>query len=462
MRGHIGAQSGEAFRMMALYDVLLYEETNGDVTMRTAESLESDDGLVWTLKIRDDITFTDGTPYDAEAVKFNWERIKDPATKSPQLSSAATIASMRVVDPLTLEITLTEVTGQFPRVVSRSLSAIGSPKAIQEKGERFGLEPVGAGPFVLKSFVENSETVLERNPDYWDAPRPYLDELVLRYIGDDQQRTNALLGGDLDLIHLTGLGPAKQLVDAGWEHTKDMINGGRILVLNTTKPPFDDVRARQAVAYAIDWDDYNNVVEFGLGVPADTLFTEQSPFYEKDTKLPMGDPERAQELFDELAEENGGPLEFSLLAGEAVVGVGEYFITHFAKFDNVKVTVEPSAAAAVTPRVLEKDYEAVVHHVTQFLDPEPEMFNQFHSESTRNFSGIESTELDAALEKGRVSLDEDERAEAYADAQRILAEEVPLAFYARWQTFNFYADDVKGVGTVNDGMPLLWDIWIDG
>jgi peptide/nickel transport system substrate-binding protein len=124
-----GAASLDGLQASAVFDTLLYRD-HGAVVPQTAESLVTTDGVVWMLKLRANIKFSDGTPYDAAAVKFNWSRIQDPANSSPRAAEANTMQALDVVDPLTLRVTLKSKTGTFPNVVA-AIPFIGSPTAIQ-------------------------------------------------------------------------------------------------------------------------------------------------------------------------------------------------------------------------------------------------------------------------------------------------------------------------------------------
>ena len=155
------------------------------------------DGKVWTLKLRAGVKFSDGTSYDAAAVKFNWERHADPANASMYASTAQALTS-EVVDPLTLKVTLSAVNGQFPRILSIQLNYIGSPTAIRAAGSQaaYNTKPVGAGPFMLKEWVRDSQMTFVRNPSYWNAPRPYVDTLVLKSVIPEDQRLNSFKAGE--------------------------------------------------------------------------------------------------------------------------------------------------------------------------------------------------------------------------------------------------------------------------
>src|SRR5213078_2078192 len=199
----------------AVFDTLMYDDRESNIVPQTAASMTSTDGIVWTLKIRPNIKFSDNSPYNADAIKFNWERIADPSLAATQGTSVKNIKQLEAVDDTTLRITLITKDAQFPRTVV-NIGFIGSKVAIQKQGkDDFGQNPVGAGPFIFKSWVHQSKMVLQRNPNYWNAPRPYVDELVIKYIVDEQQRLNAFSAGEGNQIQVTAPESADQVVKAG-------------------------------------------------------------------------------------------------------------------------------------------------------------------------------------------------------------------------------------------------------
>jgi peptide/nickel transport system substrate-binding protein len=240
------ALSGEPPRLLAVYDGLVIVDTATDkVTMGTADSLTSTDNIVWTLKLKPNIKFSDGTVYDANAVKFNWQRQATIAT-APSYGLMKTVKSMDIVDPLTMTITLTGPNGVFPRNVSAgSINYIASPAAVTAKGQDFGSSPVGAGPFIMKDWVRDSQMTLTRNPTYWNAPKPYIDTLVIKVILDDTQRYNSVSNGEGDSTLMSTLPLQKQAKDAGLAVVSIPGIGAQGISFNMTKAPFDDVRIRR-------------------------------------------------------------------------------------------------------------------------------------------------------------------------------------------------------------------------
>lgn len=143
-----------------------------------------------------DVTFSDGTPLDAEAVKFNWDRLRDPATASGSVGEASQIASTEVLDPTTLQVELAAPNPNYAHsVIVSSMNWIASPNALQQGAAAFDENPIGAGPFTLANWSRQDVIELEKNPTYWDAPRPYLEGLTIRTSADTTQRLNSITTG---------------------------------------------------------------------------------------------------------------------------------------------------------------------------------------------------------------------------------------------------------------------------
>jgi peptide/nickel transport system substrate-binding protein len=148
--------------MPPLYDQLIWVEQDGTVVPRLATVVTTSDGKVWQITLREGAKFSDGTPFDADAVKFNWERLQKPGV--PNGAAAQTIDTIEVIDPRTLRVTLKAPNRQWHRYLMTGLGFIGSPTAIGRLGNQFGTQPVGAGPFVLTELVQGDHLTLRRNP----------------------------------------------------------------------------------------------------------------------------------------------------------------------------------------------------------------------------------------------------------------------------------------------------------
>ncbi len=216
-----------------------------------AQSWETPDANTWIFHLRPDVTFQDGTPFNAEAVKATFERIKDPDTGSPRASLLAPVDTIEAVDDLTLKITTSAPYGAFLAALAHSNAAIVSPTAVEKYGDLMK-NPVGTGPFMLDEWVSGDHITLKRNPDYWGTA-PSIETFVIRVIPDMNTQVALLERGDVQLIDNVPpelVGRLQQNADVNV-----VIKPGTpvfYLGFNYQKPLWQDLKARQAVAAAID------------------------------------------------------------------------------------------------------------------------------------------------------------------------------------------------------------------
>jgi len=458
-----GSGGSDGVRAFAMFDSLVYNNAQtGQVDPGTAAAMTSTDGVTWTVKLRPGIKFTDGSDYDAAAVKFNWDRHANPSNRSSQLGNVTSM-TYDVTDPLTLRLVLKQQNNQLPRLLARALGYIGSPKALTDRGSGFMSNPVGAGPFMLKDWTRDSQMVLVRNPTYWNRPLPYVDQLVIRTILDEDQRMNSFINGEGNLTYTSVVQTADRLRKGAFNETTMVLNGGNDVVFNTTKPPFNDVRVRKAFALSLDTTKFNKDILGGLNPAVDTLFRSDSPFYDASLKLPASDPVQAQKLWDDIAADKGGPTKITLGAFSTTQNrqTAEWIQANLAPFKNVSLSIDIANSSAAITRVLSKNYEAHLWGL-QFDDPDPVMPSFFLSANqSSNVTGYSDTALDAALNAGRNTFDPAKRVAAYKDVQRILATSVPTWLYQRPFASTFGAKNLHNLQLFEDGVLFTDRIWIE-
>lgn len=431
-----------------------------EVSYQMATDLVTEDGgNTFLLTLRPDLVFTDGTPFDAEAVKVNWDRAKEPTVSGALRAAANLVAASEVVDATTLKLQMDGPTPNFAQaVVSTPLNWIASPTALAKPRDEFDANPVGAGPFKLTRWTRQDSMELERNPDYYDAPKPYLDSLVIRTAIDSNQRLNSVTTGGVDLASESNPDTLERAEQAGLRTGTVPASGGQFFAMNTTRAPFDDIRARQAVAQAIDLEAVNIAAYNGAATVPTTLLDESSPYYTGET-LSEYDAEEAQRLFDELAAE-GKPVRFKITS----VGThdskapSEALQAQLSAFDNVDVEVEMIDFPTMSMRSGAKDFDMMIASVT-IQDPDTTLWRPFYSDSDGNITGLASPELDAALVAGRVAESQEDRQAAYADAEKQIAEFVPGVFYARPTPSIMYGKNLQGVEMYTTGSILPAEIW---
>ncbi|MCK9930737.1 ABC transporter substrate-binding protein [Frankia sp. Mgl5] len=445
----------------ALYGTLMTTDEAGEIQYTMAESFATTDhGTTFTLKLRPGLLFSDGTPLDAEAVKFNWDRIKDPATRATNLSEASMIASTEVVDDVTLTVTMTAPAPKYAQsVITSTLNWIASPTALRKGQQAFDKNPIGAGPFTLESWTRQASIELVKNPRYWDAPKPYLDRLTLRTTSDASQRYNTVLTGGADVAVESNPVNIDKATQAGLPNTVMKLSGGTFIALNTRRAPFNDVRARQAVAAALDMDALNLAVYNGKAEPVDTLFVKASPFH-SDTPLRSTDKAKAQRLFDELAAE-GKPVSFTFSSAPTTENrtTAENIQAQLSTFTNVKAQVKIIEVTELAALRTTHDFDAATSSAF-FQDPEPRLSTAFGSGSAANLSGIDDPDLEDALLTGRTATSEEERRTAYDTVQQRLTDLAPIVFLARAEPSAISGKNVGGLVQYGLGSLLPEQLWI--
>ena len=244
-----------------VYDALIYERTDPADAKTVPHLLKSmtvsSDAMVWTFKLRPNVKFTDGTPFDSAALKANFDWAANPANKSSGISTVAQVASWDVTDPLVAKATLTAPNSAWDHLVNL-IPFVASPAALAKYGVDYGTsidKIVGAGPFILKEWTRGSQMVFERNPNYWGAPRPYLDRVVVKFVLDPTAANNTVITGGADAF----IPPTKLLVDqaeaAGAKvlpFRPNAVSFRSIYLFNLQRAPFNDPIARQALTMALD------------------------------------------------------------------------------------------------------------------------------------------------------------------------------------------------------------------
>ena len=305
----------------------------------------SPDGLAYTFKLRPGVTFHDGTPFDAAAVKFNFDRFWDESSpdfykKSKAFVIAYTkwIKAVDVLDPMTVRVTLTAPNYQWLRqgLQSYGQPLMVSPAAVKKYGnDGFALHPVGTGPFRFVEREQGVKTVLERNPDYW-GNKAKLDRVIFRPLQDPATRINALENDEIQMMTTPPWDEIERLKGEGFVLTT---NSGvpyiNFLHLNYKFKPMQDARVRQAINMAIDRDGIAKQIYHGTGRPEYGMLSPGTDAYDPSFTSYKYDPEAAKRLLADAGYPNGFKMVFEL----AQSGTGE-LVESWIQRDLKKVGIE--------------------------------------------------------------------------------------------------------------------------
>jgi peptide/nickel transport system substrate-binding protein len=378
---------------------------------------------------------------------------------------------MDVVDSQTLKITLKSANALFPATVAK-MSNIGSPTAIDRLGTQFASNPVGAGPFVVKSWVRDAQMILDRNPTYWNAPLPYLDEVVIKNIADESQRVNSMCAGEAQVVLILTVGAAVQNQSSKCGvNNAGLQSGGQALVFNTKKAPFNDIRARQAVAMAWDPAAFSATLDQGLIPPAKSAFRSDSPYYDPTILQPAYDKAKAQALFNAVAADTGGPVKFtwSTYNIEPFKSTAEYMQGILNSYNNVHVDLQENASTAQVAIVNSGAFQA---ETTQLVwdEADPTFTSPFSCSANPDWTGWclssdtatrqQALAFDAAASTYRSSLDAAKRVDAMKTMQKAVYAAVPVDFLEPKVGWILTKSNMNGFAYVNDFVPDLRAAWL--
>jgi peptide/nickel transport system substrate-binding protein len=285
-----------------IYEGLTRLDKDGNVLPLLATSWEiSDDGLTYTFHLKEGVTFSDGTPLTADDVKWTLDRNRAPESTSAQKQLFAAIASVEVVDPATVKVTLSQPQGDFLYNMAWGDAVIVSQKSAADNVNN----PIGTGPYKLGEWAKADHITLVRNETY-SGPAPALSEVTFKFISDGTAAANALLAGDLDVF--SGF-PAPELLEQFKANPEFQVivgstQGETIVALNNSRAPLDNVKVRQAIAHAIDRQAIIDGSQFGYGTPIGSFYPPGDPAYVDLTGLSNYDPEKSKALLAEAGVSN--------------------------------------------------------------------------------------------------------------------------------------------------------------
>ncbi|GGB34104.1 ABC transporter substrate-binding protein [Roseibium aquae] len=293
-----------------IFESLTRFAEDGTIVPSLAESWDvSEDGLTYRFNLREGVTFHDGTSMDAEDVKFSLDRARGDDSTNAQKGLFAGIAAVNVIDPRTVEVTLSETDGNFLFNMAWGDAAIVAPESI----DTIKTNPVGTGAFKFSEWVQGDRVELVRNEDYWGEPAA-LEAATFRFISDPTAAFSAMMAGDLDAFAAFPA-PENLIQFEADERYKVLIGsteGETVLSTNNKKPPLDDIRVRQAIAHAINRQEIIDGAQFGYGTPIGTHFAPHNPAYLDLTGNSPHDPEKARALLAEAGHGDGLTLSLKL------------------------------------------------------------------------------------------------------------------------------------------------------
>jgi peptide/nickel transport system substrate-binding protein len=448
----------------ALFDTLTYLDDKGVAQPKLALSWShSDDYKTWTFKLRPGVKFHDGTPFNGEAVKANFDRQKDPANKCRCAFYIAFIRDVQAPDELTMVYNLNDPAVNLPAVLTipSANNAVQSPTAWKTKGDEYNRNPVGTGPYVLKSWAAGDRMVLEKNPDYWNKGRPYLDRIALKPLPDAQSRFASLQSGEVDIIwddEYDADNVQKAQKDPKMSVHTYVGSGAQVYAFNTKVAPFDDLRVRRALVMAIDRKKMSQAITNGLSRPASNPYGEGSWVKCKDDGALPNDIDKAKALIKEYAK----PVEFKMIVSATPRGrtVGQV-LQQFWKQVGANMEIEQVDQATIVPRAFMRQFQLTPWRIVDLADPDPQMYANFHTGSPVALANYSNPELDKLLEHARTTGNQEQRVEDYCAISRLINQEA-IWFWTFQNTYYAISKaKLKGLPKMYSGVIDVSNVWME-
>ncbi|MDN5757294.1 MAG: ABC transporter substrate-binding protein [Tomitella sp.] len=445
--------------MASIYSLLVrYDDAAGKYVPQLAESLdESGDRLTWTLGLRDDVTFSDGTPLDAAAVIASINRYNaEGGANSRQFSTAVT--GMDAPDPHTVVFHLEQPWREFPALLTYGHGMIVAPASYADPAN---FTPIGAGPYVVGDFAPATSLTVTARPDYWDG-KPYLSSVKFVDIAGDQPRLDALNAGGVQMVFLR----AGEQIAAAKEDF-----GGYIFPLslmdiiqinNRDGRPGANQHVRKAIALALDPDSFVERAQAGVGSAGKALFEDWSTWHPDVAPLPTDAEAARAELKQAKADGFDGHLRYVGLSGPSSQKTA---LWAQSMLNNVGFDVEIQYASSVTDLVkrmyIDHDFDITYGgNGTTEAAPVLRLDAALNSTSKNNLLGYASPAMDKLLAQAKQADSDDEVRTALGKIQQQVNDDVPYVPLGAGAEFVAWSSDVHGAVASPDGIMLLGNTWI--
>ena len=409
-----------------------------DADMNLVNDLATDykvaeDGVTWTFWLREGVEFHDGTPFNAEAVKVNFERVLDENTGSPRRSVLAMIESVEVVDENVVKIVTSYPTGSLLQQLAHPVGAMISPTAIEEYGEDLARNPVGTGPFKLVQWDSGEKIVMEANPNYFEGASK-VSRIEFRIVPEDATRAMLIETGDVDValrLPIVELERLREMEGLNQIETSTVMT--MYVALNNQKGALQDVRVRQAMNYAINKETIINDILGGYAIEADAPISPSTWGHASIGAYPY-DPDKARQLLADAGYAEG-EVEVELWTP-----VGRYLMdTQIA--ENLQAQL---AEVGINMGIRQWEFQALMEEVKKGEfdmvllgwspstgDADQGLFPVFHSKEwppASNRAHYANAKVDRLLGEDKMEVDPENRLELYRQAQEIIMDEAAWIF----------------------------------
>jgi peptide/nickel transport system substrate-binding protein len=455
--------AGDVYTLDKIFEPLYITSPSGVLTPWLARGhTMSPDGKTWTFSLRPGVKFSDGKPLTAEDVVFSIHRAATDAAGPLSFLDFA-IKSLTASDSSTVNFELSQTWAPFLSDISVFANSI-LPKDFGGQSESaFFANPIGTGPFVLKSFQKGAGVTLSRNANYWQSGKPYLDEVNFSYIPDDDQRVEQLRGGEVDVIPV----PPSQASSLKADTSLTLKEFGSwavdLLFFNEKLPQYKDRHVRRAIAHAIDIPQLAKITTFGTAKPGNSFFPPSLQYYASVPTLGYSLSAAKAEL-KQSAYPRGFSTSILVPSGNTQYIDAATVIQSYLKPLNIIVTVQELDNAAYTAAFEAFNYDAMINFATNDISDPDEMASfqvDYEDGGSHSFwTDYNDPTAIALVRQAETTFDSAERAKLYKQIQAIVAQDAP--YIALDYPPNIYAwqQSLHGFAVNPGGAYRLEDVWL--
>ncbi|ADU51576.1 extracellular solute-binding protein family 5 [Thermaerobacter marianensis DSM 12885] len=436
----------------SIFDKLYELDENLQVVPELAEALPevSEDGKVYTIRLRQGITFHDGTPVNADAVVFNLERYLNP--DSARYSELSAVDRVEKVDEYTVRIVLKQPYSPLLYTLTDRAGMIASPKAIQEAGDQFGQHPVGSGPFKFESRIKGDQIVLVKNPNYWREGLPKADKIVWKVVTDDNVKVVNLKAGQLDIIDTV---PAQSIADLQSNANLKVDIGPGLgfqgIYLNTEKEPFNDPYLRRAVDLAIDRATLVRVVFQDTADPGYGPFPPGSPAAEASGEPPQRNLDEVKNLLAQGGQPDGFRFTLKTGTGPVTQQIAQVIKDMLADA-GIEMEIQQVEFGSLLDDTDSGNFQAAALGWSGRPDPDGNIYPWFYTGGSQNDSRYSNPQVDRLLDQARQVLDMNQRLELYRQVMEQVHRDAPYIYLYYPKNVKAYSAKVQGFVNYPDGI----------
>lgn len=460
---HLEGSYSSFLVIQQVYEGLMHFTPEMDIEPLLAESYEVKDPLTYEFKLRQGIKFHNGREMTSADVKYSLDRIRDPDGGSPRSQYLTAIESVDTPDDYTVVIRLSEPFAPLLSYLANPGFDVVPQEVVEEHGDLVRTM-VGTGPFMFVEQIPNTRTVVERNPNYWSEGRPYLDGIEFIPMPEDRGRTDNIVTGNVDYADQI---PQKD-IDILEDNPDIRLEGGLsslhdFLFFNLRNPPFDDLKVRQAIAWALDREAMTETILYGHGqaITCGKIWPYSWAYH--DCNYYSGqDLAKAQQLLSESGYADGFSVVLKCGAPYKAQIDAAQMVKEWLQPLGIEVEVVPVEWSTYIDDLMSHNFDMAIVGWMGMTDPDEWVFNHYHSDGQWNLWGYSNPTVDELLEEARTLVTPEERKPLYDEVQEILAEEVPVAYFFWYEQYEAVADYVNGYEHMPNQTKITFvDTWLD-